>query len=48
MQDFHAGRRKHGIGGADGKHGFYEYMETQAIYLQTVSQPLPGKEVLPE
>lgn len=34
MQGFHAGRRKSGIGGADGKHGLYEYMETQAIYLQ--------------
>ncbi|AFQ52197.1 aldehyde dehydrogenase [Burkholderia cepacia] len=35
MQGFHAGRRKSGIGGADGKHGLYEYMETQAIYMQT-------------
>jgi lactaldehyde dehydrogenase/glycolaldehyde dehydrogenase len=35
MQGFHAGRRKSGIGGADGKHGLYEYMETQAVYLQT-------------
>ncbi|HSV81394.1 MAG TPA: aldehyde dehydrogenase [Ramlibacter sp.] len=34
MQGFHAGRRKSGIGGADGKHGLYEYMETQAVYLQ--------------
>ena len=24
MQGFHAGRRKSGIGGADGKHGLYE------------------------
>jgi len=33
-QGFHAGRKKSGIGGADGKHGFYEYMETQTVYLQ--------------
>lgn len=35
MQGFHAGRRKSGIGGADGKHGLYEYMETHVVYLQT-------------
>lgn len=35
MQGFHAGRRKSGIGGADGKHGLYEYMETQMVYMQT-------------
>ena len=35
MQGFHAGRRKSGIGGADGKHGLYEYTETQVVYLQT-------------
>ena len=35
MQGFHAGRRKSGIGGADGKHGLHEYMETQVVYLQT-------------
>ncbi|BAO93151.1 aldehyde dehydrogenase [Caballeronia cordobensis] len=34
MQGFHAGRRKSGIGGADGKHGLYEYMETQTVYMQ--------------
>jgi lactaldehyde dehydrogenase/glycolaldehyde dehydrogenase len=34
FQGFHAGRKKSGIGGADGKHGFYEYMETQTVYLQ--------------
>lgn len=33
-QGFHAGRKKSGIGGADGKHGFYEYMETQAVYME--------------
>ena len=35
MQGFHAGRRKSGIGGADGKHGLYAHMETQVVYLQT-------------
>lgn len=35
MQGFHAGRRKSGIGGADGKHGLYEYMETHVVYLQS-------------
>lgn len=35
MQGFHAGRRKSGIGGADGKHGLYEYMETQVVYMQS-------------
>jgi len=34
MQGFHAGRRKSGIGGADGKHGLYEYMETHVVYMQ--------------
>lgn len=35
MQGFHAGRRKSGIGGADGKHGLHEYTETHVVYLQT-------------
>ncbi|MGW8629737.1 aldehyde dehydrogenase family protein, partial [Streptomyces albidoflavus] len=35
MQGFHAGRRKSGIGGADGKHGLYEHMETHAVYIQS-------------
>jgi len=35
MQGFHAGRRKSGIGGADGKHGLYEFTETQVVYMQT-------------
>ena len=35
MQGYHAGRRKSGIGGADGKHGLYEHMETQVVYMQT-------------
>lgn len=34
IQGFHAGRRKSGIGGADGKHGVYEYTETHVVYLQ--------------
>ncbi|PPC78556.1 aldehyde dehydrogenase [Pokkaliibacter plantistimulans] len=34
MQGFHAGVRKSGIGGADGKHGLYEYTHTHAVYLQ--------------
>jgi lactaldehyde dehydrogenase/glycolaldehyde dehydrogenase len=35
MQGFHAGVRKSGIGGADGKHGVLEYTHTQVVYLQT-------------
>jgi lactaldehyde dehydrogenase / glycolaldehyde dehydrogenase len=34
MQGFHAGVRRSGIGGADGKHGLYEYMHTHVVYLQ--------------
>jgi lactaldehyde dehydrogenase/glycolaldehyde dehydrogenase len=34
MQGFHAGVRKSGIGGADGKHGLLEYTQTQMVYLQ--------------
>ncbi|MEL0635959.1 aldehyde dehydrogenase [Marinomonas sp. TI.3.20] len=34
MQGYHAGTRKSGIGGADGKHGLYEYTETQVVYWQ--------------
>jgi len=34
MQGFHAGMRKSGIGGADGKHGLREYTQTQMVYLQ--------------
>lgn len=33
MQGYHAGWRKSGIGGADGKHGLYEFMATQVVYL---------------
>jgi lactaldehyde dehydrogenase/glycolaldehyde dehydrogenase len=35
MQGFHAGRKKSGIGGADGKHGLLEFTETHVVYLQT-------------
>ena len=34
MQGFHAGVRKSGVGGADGKHGLYEYTHTQMVYIQ--------------
>lgn len=35
MQGFHAGVRKSGIGGADGKHGLYEYTNTHVVYFQS-------------
>lgn len=35
MQGFHAGTRRSGIGGADGKHGLYEYTRTHVAYIQT-------------
>lgn len=35
MQGFHAGQRRSGIGGADGKHGLYEYTTSHMVYLQT-------------
>lgn len=34
MQGFHAGWRKSGIGGADGKHGLEEYLQTHVVYVQ--------------
>ena len=34
MQGFHAGWRKSGIGGADGKHGLEEFLQTKVVYLQ--------------
>ncbi len=34
MQGFHAGFRKSGIGGADGKHGLEEYLATHVVYMQ--------------
>jgi lactaldehyde dehydrogenase/glycolaldehyde dehydrogenase len=33
MQGFHAGWRKSGIGGADGKHGLEEYLQTRVVYM---------------
>ena len=35
MQGFHAGWRKSGLGGADGKHGLEEYLQTHVVYLET-------------
>jgi len=35
MQGFHSGTRRSGIGGADGKHGLYEYTDTHVVYLQS-------------
>lgn len=32
MQGFHAGWKKSGIGGADGKHGMEEYLQTKVVY----------------
>lgn len=34
MQGFHAGWRKSGIGGADGKHGLNEFLQTHVVYMQ--------------
>ena len=34
IQGFHAGWRKSGIGGADGKHGLEEYLQTRIVYWQ--------------
>jgi len=34
MQGFHAGWHKSGVGGADGKHGLEEYLQTHVAYLQ--------------
>lgn len=35
MQGFHAGWKQSGIGGADGKHGLEEFLQTQVVYLET-------------
>ena len=35
IQGFHAGVKKSGIGGADGKHGMEEYLVTKVVYLDT-------------
>lgn len=34
MQGYHAGVRQSGIGGADGKHGLYEFTTTHMVYIQ--------------
>lgn len=34
INGFHAGRAQSGIGGADGKHGLNEYLETHVVYLE--------------
>lgn len=34
VQGFHAGWKKSGIGGADGKHGLEEFLQTHAVYIQ--------------
>jgi lactaldehyde dehydrogenase/glycolaldehyde dehydrogenase len=34
MQGYHAGWRKSGLGGADGKHGLHEFLQTQVVYMQ--------------
>jgi len=34
MQGFHAGWKKSGVGGADGKHGMEEYLQTKVVYAQ--------------
>ncbi len=34
MQGFHAGWKESGLGGADGKHGLEEYVNTHVVYLQ--------------
>ncbi|MGY4688647.1 aldehyde dehydrogenase [Salibacterium sp. K-3] len=34
IQGFHAGRKQSGIGGADGRHGLEEHLETHVVYMQ--------------
>ena len=34
IQAFHAGWRKSGIGGADGKHGLNEFLQSHVVYIQ--------------
>jgi len=38
MQGFHAGWRKSGIGGADGRHGLEEYLQTHVAYIQFATE----------
>jgi lactaldehyde dehydrogenase/glycolaldehyde dehydrogenase len=44
MQGFHAGWRKSGIGGADGRHGLNEYLQTQVVYLQSSAPVSAGRQ----
>lgn len=34
MQGFHVGWRKSGIGGADGEHGLYDFMQTHVVTMR--------------
>ncbi|RLQ96191.1 aldehyde dehydrogenase [Falsibacillus albus] len=34
IQGYHAGRKKSGLGGADGKHGVEDYLVTHVVYLE--------------
>lgn len=34
VQGYHAGMRKSGLGGADGKHGMEDFLVTQTVYMQ--------------
>ncbi|WP_142827365.1 aldehyde dehydrogenase [Planococcus soli] len=34
VQGYHAGMRKSGLGGADGKHGMEDFLVTQVVYMQ--------------
>jgi lactaldehyde dehydrogenase/glycolaldehyde dehydrogenase len=34
IQGYHAGLRKSGLGGADGKHGIEDFTVTHAVYMQ--------------
>ncbi|ALS79831.1 aldehyde dehydrogenase [Planococcus sp. ANT_H30] len=34
IQGYHAGMRKSGLGGADGKHGMEDFLVTQVVYMQ--------------
>ncbi|ANU15014.1 Aldehyde dehydrogenase A [Planococcus halocryophilus Or1] len=34
VQGYHAGMRKSGLGGADGKHGLEDFLVTQVVYMQ--------------
>lgn len=48
MQGFHAGWRKSGIGGADGKHGVEEYLVDEVgLHLRAGRGPLPRPHARP-